>query len=194
MKELFDIMCTKHKETDTLRLNMLKHIMGYPLFRSKRYQQTFLLIASVIFILSILVEASHRTEDLKTVEYMPLPRDDWKVSTPAEQRLDPKLVAELYSNAGELETLYGLLVIKNGYLIAEAYFNNRTIEQLSGRQSTTKSFTSTLVGMALSQGYLSCVEQKMMDFFPEIAGQIDDPPEGPDHDSGPVADAHRISR
>jgi hypothetical protein len=29
------------------------------------------------------------------------------------------LVAELYHNAGQLETLYGLLVIKNGHLVAD---------------------------------------------------------------------------
>jgi CubicO group peptidase (beta-lactamase class C family) len=32
-----------------------------------------------------------------------------------------------------------------------------------------------LVGIALDQGYLSSVDQKMMDFFPEFAGQITDP-------------------
>ena len=34
-------------------------------------------------------------------------------------------MAELYHNAAELETLYGLLVIKNGHLIAEDYFQRR---------------------------------------------------------------------
>jgi len=116
-----------------------------------------------------------RPEDLAAVEYTPLPGDDWKVSTPAEQRLDPMLVAELYLDAAELETLYGLLVIKKGFLIAEGYFNDGGIEQLSGRQSATKSYVSTLVGIALDRGYLSGVDQKMMDFFPEIAGQIEDP-------------------
>jgi CubicO group peptidase (beta-lactamase class C family) len=46
---------------------------------------------------------------------------------------------------------------------------------VSGRQSTTKSFVSTLVGIALDRGCLSSVEQKMMDFFPEFAMQIKDP-------------------
>jgi len=97
------------------------------------------------------------------------------VSTPAGQGLDPKLVAELYHNAAELETLYGLLVIKNGYLIAERYSSEGSIDQLAGRQSVTKSYTSSLVGIALDQGCLSSVDQKMMEFFPEFAGQIDDP-------------------
>jgi CubicO group peptidase (beta-lactamase class C family) len=109
------------------------------------------------------------------VEFLPLPGDDWKVSTPEEQGLDTMLVADLYSDAAELETLYGLLVIKNGYLIAESYFNEGSVEQKARVQSVTKSYTSALVGIALDQGYLSSVDQKMMDFFPELAGQITDP-------------------
>jgi len=113
-------------------------------------------------------------EDLEAVEYTPLPGDDWKVSTPAEQGLEPMLVAELYYNAAELETIYSLLVIKNDYLIAEDYFNEGSVEQKARVQSVTKSYTSALVGIALDQGYLSSVDQKMMDFFPEVADQITD--------------------
>jgi CubicO group peptidase (beta-lactamase class C family) len=116
-----------------------------------------------------------RPEDLAAVKYTPLSGADWKVSTPAEQGLDPMYVAALYLDAAEMETLYGLLVIKNGYLIAEGYFNDGGVEQLSGRQSVTKSYVSALVGIAKDQGYLSSVDQKMMDFFPEFAGQITDP-------------------
>lgn len=152
-------------------------IMRCPLFRSKGRQHCFLLFTSVILILSNLVGCSPRPriEDLAAVEYTPLPGDDWKVSTPAETGLDPMLVAELYLDAAELETLYGLLVIKNEYLIAEKYFNEGSVEQLSARQSVTKSYTSAFVGIALDQGYLSGVDQKMMDFFPEYADQINDP-------------------
>ena len=44
-------------------------------------------------------------QDLEAVGYTPLLGDDWKVSTPAEQGLDPMLVAELYYNADKLETI-----------------------------------------------------------------------------------------
>jgi CubicO group peptidase (beta-lactamase class C family) len=116
-----------------------------------------------------------RTEELEAVEYTPLPGDDWKVSTPAEQGLDPMLVAELYLDATGLSTLHGLLVIKNGHLIAEGYFNEGAVERRGNRQSVTKSFTSALVGIALEQGCLSSTDQKMMDFFPEFAGTVADP-------------------
>jgi CubicO group peptidase (beta-lactamase class C family) len=116
-----------------------------------------------------------RVEELEAVEYTPLPGDDWRVSTPAEQGLDPMLVAELYLEAAAMERLYGLLVIKKGHLIAEKYFNEGSVEQKARVQSVTKSYTSALVGIALEQGYLSSVDQRIVDFFPEVAGQISDP-------------------
>ena len=142
---------------------------------TKGYGHAFLLITSAILILSMLAGCGPSTEELEAVDYTPLPGDDWKVSTPAEQGLDPMLVAELYYDAAELETLYGLLVVKNGHLIAEGYFNEGSVEQKDNRQSVTKSYISALVGIALDQGCLSSVDQKMIDFIPEFAGQIDDP-------------------
>jgi len=138
-------------------------------------QYSLLIVAIVFLVMSVLPSSGPSIEDLLAVDYTPLPGDDWKVSTPAEQGLDPMLVAELYYNAAELETIYSLLVVKNGYLIAEDYFNDGSVDQKDRLQSVTKSYTSALVGIALEQGYLSSVDQKMLDFFPEVADQITDP-------------------
>jgi CubicO group peptidase (beta-lactamase class C family) len=147
---------------------------------TKGRQHAFLLFATAIFVLSILTASGlagcgPSTEELEAVDYTPPRGDGWKVSTPAEQGLEPMLVADLYHNGAELERLYGLLVVKNGHLIAEGYFNEGSVEQKARLQSATKSVTSALVGIALDQGCLSSVEQKMLDFFPEVAGQITDP-------------------
>jgi CubicO group peptidase (beta-lactamase class C family) len=142
--------------------------------RSVSARQSILLETSAILVVLLLIGCGSCAWNIDLVDYTPLPGDDWKVATPAEQGLDPMLLSELYFNAAKLETLYGLLVIKSGYLIAEKYFNEGSIDQLSGRQSTTKSFTSALVGIALDQGYLSSLDQRMMEFFPEFDGQIAD--------------------
>jgi CubicO group peptidase (beta-lactamase class C family) len=144
-------------------------------FYFNRRQYSLLIITIVLLVMLALASCSPSTEDLLAVDYTPLPGDDWEVSTPAEQGLEPMLVAELYYNAAELETIYSLLVIKNGYLIAEDYFNGGSVDQKDRLQSVTKSYTSALVGIALDQGYLSSVDQKMLDFFPEVADQITDP-------------------
>jgi len=114
------------------------------------------------------------TQTPQVVDYTPRPWLDWPVSTPEEQGLDEKLVEALYANALELKTLYGLLVIKNGTLIAEGYFNQGSIEQEVALASVTKSYVSALVGIALEQGCLTGVDQKMVDFFPEYDGRITD--------------------
>jgi len=132
-------------------------------------------LLNLLLIGLILVGCSPSTEQLEAVDYTPLTGNDWKVSTPAEQGLDPLLLAELYHNAAELETLYSLLVVKDGYLIAEDYFNQGSLDQIALLQSASKSYLSALVGVALDQGCLASIDQKMVDFFPELAGQITDP-------------------
>lgn len=116
-----------------------------------------------------------RPDELADVTYAPLPGGGWEVSTPAAEGLDAMLVAELFDDAAHLEMIYGLLVVKNGRLVAEGYFNGGAVEQKARLQSVTKSYTSALVGIALEQGCLASVDQKMAAFFPELADRIADP-------------------
>ncbi len=144
--------------------------------KSRNFQYALLLYAGIIFVLSMLVGCGGpSTEALAAVDYTPLSGDDWEVSTPAEQGVDPELVAELYYNAADVETLKALLVVKNGKLIAEKYFHGGSVGQDERIQSVTKSYTSALTGIALEQGCLTSLDQKMMEFFPELTDRIRDP-------------------
>ena len=80
----------------------------------KNRKYPLLMFAGMIIILSMLIGCGPSTAELEAVDYAPLSQDDWQVSTPEEQGLDPMAVAELYHNAAELERLYSLLLIKNG--------------------------------------------------------------------------------
>ena len=131
--------------------NRLKPITSGSLQRRGGHQLFFFFITSVFLVLSSMVGCSPLAEDLAAVNYTPLPGDDWTVKTPAEQGIDPMLVAELYFDAADLSNLYGLLVIKNGYLIAESYFNDGAVDRKTGLASVTKCYTSALVGIALDQ-------------------------------------------
>jgi CubicO group peptidase (beta-lactamase class C family) len=132
-------------------------------------------ITSIFLTLSIFVACRPLKVDLSSVDYAPLVSEGWPVSTPEEQGLDSNLVAQMYYDAAELNTLYSLLVVKDGYLVAEDYFNDGAVDQKDRLQSVTKSFTSALVGIAIEEGCLSGVDQKLLDFFPEIADKISDP-------------------
>jgi CubicO group peptidase (beta-lactamase class C family) len=97
----------------------------------------------------------------------------WPISTPAEQGLDAKKLAELVDliRAGErCPRLHCLLIIRHGYLVVEEYFNNWKADLLHMLQSVTKSFTSALVGMAIAKGEFKGVDEKILDFFPDMKG------------------------
>ena len=164
------------KDKGTLGIRPVRHAVPFPPVGRKGRQGSLLFTTGVILVLTILAGCGGpSTEELEAVEYAPQTVGDWQVSTPEEQGLDPFLVAELYSNAAGLERLYGLLVVKNGHLVAEKYFHEGSVRQRARLQSVTKSVTSALVGIALDRGCLSSVGQRMVDFFPEVAGQITDP-------------------
>ncbi len=112
--------------------------------------------------------------ELGDIQYAPVGGRDWRVSTPEAQGLDPRLVAELYADATHMDKLLGLLIVKDGQLVAERYFNGSAIDTPGNVQSVTKSFTSAMVGIALERGCLSSLDQKLFDFFPEQAGRLED--------------------
>jgi CubicO group peptidase (beta-lactamase class C family) len=97
----------------------------------------------------------------------------WPVSTPEEQGLDSKRLAETVSlvRQGNLcPRLHALLIVRHGRLILEEYFNSWQADRLHTLQSVSKSFTSALVGIAISRGEFKGVEEKVLGFFPEAKG------------------------
>jgi CubicO group peptidase (beta-lactamase class C family) len=129
----------------------------------------------VLFFTALAIALTGCAESLDFVDYTPDGPDDWRISTPAEQGVDSTFLHTLYGKAANRSKVFSVLVVKNGYLIAERYFNGASEPQKPRLQSVTKSFTSALVGIAVREGCLSSVDQKMMDFFPELADRVRDP-------------------
>jgi CubicO group peptidase (beta-lactamase class C family) len=140
-----------------------------------RVRQRSHALVLVIMIVGAIVGCGPSADELAAVDYAPRLGEDWPISTPEAQGLDPMLVARLYYNAESVETVHGLLVVKDGYLIAEKYFHGWEFWQKARLQSVTKSYTSALVGIALERGCLHSVDQRMIEFFPELANRIKDP-------------------
>jgi len=97
----------------------------------------------------------------------------WPVSTPDEQGLDSGKLKEAVDliRAGErYPRLHALLIVRHGRLVVEEYFNNWQADGLHTLQSVTKSFTSALVGIAIAKGEFKGVDERVLDFFPDILG------------------------
>ena len=65
------------------------------------------------------------------------------------------------------DIMHSLLVIKNGKLVVEEYFNGWDPPRLHRLQSVTKSYTSTLVGLALKHGYIGSVDDPVHKYLPQ---------------------------
>jgi len=99
----------------------------------------------------------------------------WVLSSPEEQGLDPSELQNAVDEAESLEIVHSLLVIRNGYLVLEEYFNDNNAYQGFEIRSITKSFLSALIGIAIDKGFINSIDDKLLDFFPEyVTNEIDE--------------------
>jgi len=108
------------------------------------------------------------------------PGEEWLTSSPEEQGIDSNILYPFISRLIEFKTdpfsrFDSILIVRNGYLITELYAPYKTKNDYYDLYSATKSVISALVGIAIKEGYISGVEAKAMDFFPEYRREPTDP-------------------
>ncbi len=77
--------------------------------------------------------------------------------------------------AGEYGTVTSVLILQEGEILHEAYFNGADAAMLHDTRSVTKTLTGYAVGAAIADGHLS-LETRVADFFPDYADLIADDP------------------
>lgn len=92
------------------------------------------------------------------------PAAEWKTSTPEEQGLSSRRLHKMYTDK---HFVGNLILVRNGFLVAEHY------DQAQGKKyaphifSCTKGVISALIGIALEQKHLKNIQQPILDYFPE---------------------------
>jgi CubicO group peptidase (beta-lactamase class C family) len=100
------------------------------------------------------------------------PTEGWRTSTPEEQGMDSqKLALMLKAVKRQKLDLHSLLVIRHGYIVSETYYKSYNKNTKHTLYSCTKSFVSTLVGIAIDQGYIDSIELPVLGFFPDLTIQ-----------------------
>lgn len=96
---------------------------------------------------------------------------DWIVVPPAEVGLDADQLeaARAYGFQQEFYT-QAIVVIRHGYLVAEWYDKDSSRDALANSWSIAKSFTATLIGMAIADGLIAGVEVPLADYIPAWQG------------------------
>jgi CubicO group peptidase (beta-lactamase class C family) len=126
-----------------------------------------LLVSNVNVAANSINSAHSITPSSVSREYWPTQR--WQNTTPEEQGMDSSKLQEMVNYIDE-ENIHidSVIVIRHGYIVLEEYPNVLYNENRSHYwYSVTKSFTSSLIGIALDKGYIDNVSQKVLSFFPE---------------------------
>jgi CubicO group peptidase (beta-lactamase class C family) len=91
-----------------------------------------------------------------------------------EQGIDGDKLAEAFSYAKSIPDLQGLAVARNGIIVAEEYYSEAGSLPDSELHvmSVTKSVSSTLIGIAIEEGYIESVDQTLSDFLGEEVDSI----------------------
>lgn len=73
---------------------------------------------------------------------------------------------------GTFPDVHSLLVMRNGQLVFERYFNGSGPDDVHTMQSVTKSFASALIGIAIRDGHIAGADELVLDFFPQWKAEM----------------------
>jgi len=152
---------------------------------------SFTLIWIFIFLFSCNQNATNSPKDFQ-YEVPIQTNDGWETASLASVGLDERPLLKLLEKLDKLtdHRIHSILIVKEGKLVYEQYYpgDKFNLAQPTGETgfdmndthnlcSATKSITSALIGIAIDQGFIQSVNQKVFDFFPTYSDLFELEPE-----------------
>ena len=116
-------------------------------------------ILDVVFIVDIVLSNNNQCElrlDLSL---------DWEFADDLSY-FDSEELDNIISQISNLGYLEGIIVVHNGEIASESYYNGSSTNQTFNIWSVTKSYTSTLIGQAINQGLIQNQDSTLDNFLP----------------------------
>ena len=130
-------------------------------------------ISSIIFLLLIFSTCELNLLALTNSSALVyFPTNGWVERTPNFVDLDPSILNKLVEYIEDYNEEFGhsnidsMVITRDGYLVKEFYSSLWDPDDIHVQWSVTKSFTSALIGIAIKEGYIASVHEKVLDFFP----------------------------
>ena len=138
-----------------------------------------ILIIQFIWFINLHIFISSCNAQQSSYRYTPPPdlNDGLKPASVESVGIDKNDIA-LFSQRiinGDFGHLRALVMIKDGFLIYEGYFQGARRNDWYTIYSVSKTFTSALIGIAIDKGLIKSVDQAVLPFFPEYKNLIKDP-------------------
>lgn len=97
------------------------------------------------------------------------PVQEWPTKAPEELGFSQDLLETMEEQASNYD-ITNILIVRNGYKVYHRFVHKDYMlgeNNLLPVYSCTKSISSALIGIALEEGYIQSIDQKISDFFPE---------------------------
>jgi CubicO group peptidase (beta-lactamase class C family) len=96
------------------------------------------------------------------------PTREWRGCKPEAVGMNSgKLLQAIEYAATPAFNTEGLVIIRKGHIVGEAYLGNFKIDSRHVSHSMAKSFTSTLVGIAIDKGLIKDIDERICRYYPE---------------------------
>lgn len=90
-------------------------------------------------------------------------------ATPESQGVRSSALSDLVETLDqEIQQIHSVMVVRNGNVVLEAWWNPEAADKPHVLWSLSKSFTSTAVGLAIEEGKMS-LDDSVLDYFPDQA-------------------------
>jgi len=95
------------------------------------------------------------------------PTGGWRYAMPEDVGIDHSMLDMMLEAIKEQNIeADSVMVIRDGYVVMDAYFPPFNEGEIHIVYSCTKSVVSTLIGIAIEEGYIGSLDQGLLDFFP----------------------------
>ena len=105
----------------------------------------------------------------------PIKDDDWATDAPANHGVTAAAMQTLLDDGTIFPFLYSLLVVRNGKLIGERYYNGALASDLRSVASVTKTVSGLLVGQAIADGKIASTADTLAKLLPNELARTPNP-------------------
>ena len=99
----------------------------------------------------------------------------WSYATMSAQRINPNIISQGLAQLDESRTRQAFILIRNGQIVYEEYFNGSSLTDSNNVASVSKSILSALIGIAMNQGYIISAQEPIATYLPDYFENVSDP-------------------
>ncbi len=109
----------------------------------------------------------HRKPDIDMARVRLNPITPYNGIEPSTEKFDSNKIKALkaYTEDGAFRKINGIVVLSNGKLLVEEYFNGDNRATLHDPRSVGKTFASSIAGIAIQEGHLESEQQMLREFY-----------------------------